>query len=333
VSIILPALVFFLNCSFRSKTQQEEVDQVFHLHYQLLSACSSTASFYFAILLSPPSASNENLKHNVLRRLLEYRKGIKLLTDMELVENDLDGDKKAILGLASEIWDSKASDGHEEDEETDSDLEQKFLEEDSLELNQRIESVDKFPSISERKVGGVNTDLYSEKTLEPTSYSSVKKKSRRSKQQGSKKNQPSEEPTPAPNSAQLSDLEDDFVEPSSLSAVDSSDKRSKRHSLRFHASQVESKSRKRNRLGNGDAGGDADIPLSKSREQRRREELKKSDARRDREMAHSQKNDLDDEFEDVEGEDRDVYDLVKEAKKSSKEAKKKEYDDAKIAQR
>ncbi|KDE04742.1 hypothetical protein MVLG_04881 [Microbotryum lychnidis-dioicae p1A1 Lamole] len=67
---------------------------------------------------------------------------------------------------------------------------------------------------------------------------------------------------------------DDYLDPTSLALGDSTDKASTRHSLRFHVSQVSQKEKRRNEGNGRRVGGDDDLPR-RSKENARREVLKR----------------------------------------------------------
>ncbi|SCZ97912.1 BZ3500_MvSof-1268-A1-R1_Chr3-3g06452 [Microbotryum saponariae] len=67
---------------------------------------------------------------------------------------------------------------------------------------------------------------------------------------------------------------DDYLDPTSLAHGDSADKASTRHSLRFHVSQVSQKEKRRNEGNGRRVGGDDDLPR-RSKENARREVLKR----------------------------------------------------------
>ena len=70
--------------------------------------------------------------------------------------------------------------------------------------------------------------------------------------------------------------QDDYADATSLSLTDATDKASKRHSLRFHVSQVSQKTARRESGGKNRVGGDEDLPR-RSKERSRREVLKRQE--------------------------------------------------------
>ncbi|KAM0789940.1 hypothetical protein ACM66B_006780 [Microbotryomycetes sp. NB124-2] len=140
-----------------------------------------------------------------------------------------------------------------------------------------------------------------------------------------------------------SSVVDDYVEPTSLSMADEADKRSARHSLRFHVSQVNQKAQKRQQLTKA-VGGDDDVPR-RSKENARREVLKRQQHGASSSAAGSALDDQDYDEEDLraakrvkglsEGDD-DVGDLVDELKRkkdAAKLAKKQLYDESRLAEK
>ena len=81
---------------------------------------------------------------------------------------------------------------------------------------------------------------------------------------------------PAPTPTKRRATNDDFADPTSLSRTDAEEKAMKKHSLRFHVSQVHQKEMKRASGGKERIGGDDDLPR-RSKERSRREVLKKQE--------------------------------------------------------
>ncbi|KAK4704283.1 U3 small nucleolar RNA-associated protein 3, partial [Phenoliferia sp. Uapishka_3] len=129
----------------------------------------------------------------------------------------------------------------------------------------------------------------------------------------------------------------DYLDPTSLSLTDLSDKASKRHTLRFHVSQIHQKQVKRESGGKNRVGGDEDLPR-RSKERSRREVLKRQ------EHGGAAGEALDGEewgegdlktARGVKGDDGDgeYYDLVKSEKEGGKREKQAKYDDARMAEK
>lgn len=134
--------------------------------------------------------------------------------------------------------------------------------------------------------------------------------------------------------------EDDLLESTSLSLTDQSDKASRKHTLRFHVSQVHQKSVKRESGGKERVGGDDDLPRAKSKEAQRREVLKRQEhgGAKTGEALDGMDWDEQDkrEAEGASGggdEGEEYYDLVKREKREGKVAKQVEYDDARGAEK
>ncbi|KAI5481282.1 hypothetical protein MNV49_004904 [Pseudohyphozyma bogoriensis] len=133
---------------------------------------------------------------------------------------------------------------------------------------------------------------------------------------------------------------DDFIESTTLSAADSSDKASKRHTLRFHVSQVHQKQMKRE-AGNGRRiGGDDDLPR-RSKERSRREVLKRQEhggkageALDEMDWDEEDKRAAGIVREEAGGDDGDgYYDLVKQGREEGRAAKKAAYDSERAAEK
>lgn len=133
-------------------------------------------------------------------------------------------------------------------------------------------------------------------------------------------------------------VNDDYLDPTSLSLTDSSDKASNRHSLRFHVSQVKQKAAKRESGHGRRICGDDDLPR-RSKENARREVLKRQEhgavgdgkgealdggewTEEDRKAARGVKGQT--AVEEVDGED--YYDMVKQGQEQERSAKKAKYD-------
>jgi U3 small nucleolar RNA-associated protein 3 len=125
-----------------------------------------------------------------------------------------------------------------------------------------------------------------------------------------------------------------------LSLGDAQDKAAKRHTLRFHVSQVNQK-QKRREAGNGRrVGGDDDIPL-RSKERARREVLKRQEHGGAKgEALDGGEWDEDDKVvaDSVRGgataaAEEDYYDLVKTGKEVKRKTKKENYDQARAAEK
>lgn len=137
-------------------------------------------------------------------------------------------------------------------------------------------------------------------------------------------------------------VNDDYLDPTTLSRTDESDKASKRHTLRFHVSQVHQKQVKRESGGKERVGGDEDLPR-RSKERSRREVLKRQEhggsagealdgmewKEEDREVARSVKSGT--KAGEEEGEE--YYDLVKQGRQEGKKAKQEKYDGERQAEK
>ena len=131
-------------------------------------------------------------------------------------------------------------------------------------------------------------------------------------------------------------VESDYADATSLSRTDEADKASKRHTLRFHVSQVSQKAAKRESGGKNRVGGDDDLPR-RSKERSRREVLKRQEHGGSKGEALDGQ-DWDDEDHKIAsgvttgGDDgEDYYDLVKKDKDGGKLAKQEKYDAQRMA--
>ena len=144
----------------------------------------------------------------------------------------------------------------------------------------------------------------------------------------------------AASTSRSNNEEDDFLDPISLSHTDLNDKAARKHTLRFHVSQVHQKSVKRESGGKQRIGGDDDLPR-KSKEASRREVLKRQEhggKGKTGEALDGMDWDEEDkrEAQGASGggdEGEDYYDLVKRETREGKVAKQVEYDDARGAEK
>lgn len=140
-------------------------------------------------------------------------------------------------------------------------------------------------------------------------------------------------------------INDDYLDPTSLSLTDSSDKASARHSLRFHVSQVKQKAAKRESGHGRRIGGDDDLPR-RSKENARREVLKRQEHgavgdgkgealdggdwnEEDKRVARGVKGISGGEEVSAE----DYYDAVKAGREEGRAAKKAKYDEDRLEDR
>ena len=144
----------------------------------------------------------------------------------------------------------------------------------------------------------------------------------------------------------FSGANDDFVDPQNLSRTDASDKANKKHTLRFHVSQVNQRQHKRENANAARVGGDDDLPR-RSKERSRREVLKRQEHGgqagealdgadwddEDRRVADVVKGKAAAAAEAGGDDDGDYYDLVKMSKEEGRAAKKAKYEDERLAER
>lgn len=203
--------------------------------------------------------------------------------------------------------------------------------------------------VQRRKAGLPSDDDEDDSEHEPTPPPVSTKKS---KKRGPA---PAEIPTLAPlassskpskRAAGPSQANDDFVDPQALSRTDASDKASKKHTLRFHVSQVNQRQHKRENANAARIGGDDDLPR-RSKERSRREVLKRQEHggqagealdgaewdESDRRMAEAVKGKAAEVEGGADDDDGDYYDLVKMSKEEGRAAKKAKYDDERLAER
>ncbi|KAH8929881.1 hypothetical protein BT69DRAFT_1292239 [Atractiella rhizophila] len=275
-------------------------DQIFHLHYQMLSSYLTTLTFYFYILSHPtiPKSHFLTLESKVLKRLLDFGKVLRTMEDLELI-----GDHDH-LGLASDMFDMgedmeslwARDGGSESEEEIDSDKplwsKEEMEELGELDdgellalLDESREDLELVDQRKEKKKDGAKVTAPTPKKKKgdsPTNSNSTKNATQtdplylddedlfsfvppnRDPQTGESKAKKRKKNVGA---SSLDFTPNDFLEASPSSSTTAS----KRHTLRFHTSQIEAKSKKRKAT----FGGDDDLPAKKSKGERRAEELRK----------------------------------------------------------
>lgn len=331
---------------------------------EALLTYATTLAFYLHLRASEKYASRPDLlqKHPIMSRLLTLKQSLITLEELDFAPSDSDDDLDEDAD-AFDLWSKDKFHGLEWDEL------QKLLEdaddvlgdsespktrsrgkastESEPKLTIKIKGKGKAKAVDEevqadeppkkkRKKSKVKSDSATEPALpvfdlvEPTFPSSSSSKSKPS-QKASSSSSPSYDP---------------YGEHLTLQQADAQDKASRKRSLRFHTSKIESSSAKREKARQG-MGGDDDIPW-KERKKAKEDRLAKEAAKK-RGMADDDLDDTEPEpredgsegskkkrkraEEDGSGEsdgegdgDGGYYELVKQKSKEKKEQKKAEYD-------
>jgi U3 small nucleolar RNA-associated protein 3 len=289
-------------------------------------------SFYLHLRSSPHYASQPHLlkNHPIMGRLLTLKQGLSTLEDLNFAagggdRDDSDEDGDEIKAMRKEqLW-GEGLGGL------------------ALERGELEELLKESENWGEDSV-----------TVEPGTPQKAEKKTKKKKKS---KSQESSKPLydlvePAfisshASSSALSSTEDDaFGDPLALSHTDQTDKATRRKSLKFHTSKIESASRKKEGKRKNIVGGDDDIPWEKRDKEKEKETKKRGELGMggdDLEMEGEEvqekrgkrsREELDDEEGGVaEEDDEGYYDLVRKQKKAKKEEKKEAYEAEREAQR
>ncbi|TCD63240.1 hypothetical protein EIP91_005796 [Steccherinum ochraceum] len=330
-----------------------------HLHYQALQTYATTLAFYLYLRSTEKYVARPELlrAHPIMARLLTLKQSIATLEDLGFNLDDEDEDEDEIdEGKDAEgLWrqDYLASLGEEELEELMIEARQILGQESapsevgkpSSETEVAAEKKKKKKSKKAQKLD--NADGEAETIFTTDEPPKKKRKSSTSTPvpvfdlveptfpSKPSSSRPSKSPT-ADSSA------DPYGELTVLSSADAQDKASRKRSLRFHTSKIESASARREKARSGAYGGDDDIPWKD-----RRKEKKVSDAQRgmggddlddvpgDEKMAGEvssngaggkQAREEDEDGGIGESDDEGYYDLVKRKSKEKKEKKKADYE-------
>ncbi|KWU45189.1 hypothetical protein RHOSPDRAFT_16686 [Rhodotorula sp. JG-1b] len=352
---------------------------IMELEHQALTTYLPTLAFYFSLLLQP-TAPEQELVDKVLARLSSLRGALATMEELDLTSADLALSKSRRLVPPEEMFnlaDSDAStdpsdddDDEEMDEITDSMLvgiDDDELEELMAELGPgdgadvlmekvRAKQRDKGIEVAEEDDKDDEEEEEEDENEEEEEVPVVAKKAT-SRKPPTIPTLPKLAPmsTSNPKSARAAggnstSAAADLLDPLSLSNTDRADKASKRHTLRFHAAQVEQKASKRDARRRG-LEGDDDVPR-RSKEQARREVLKRQQHGAAKDAEARARLDGDDFGEDDERDARAVrgeaaaggqnddddggdgyYDLVAAEKSEGRQAKKARYDEARAAER
>lgn len=339
-----------------------------HPTAEALSTYLPTLAFYFSLLLTatPPP----HLVTKVLARITSLRSALATMEELDLTAGNIDdsdsegsdtNDARLFAsnnGLDEEMDEfSEEEYGSEEEEEiTDSmlgGLEDEELEElmkDMAEDDDADALIARVKNVQRMKLGLPPLEVESESEMEEeitlpkpsknkNKAKAAKRIAAREAAGGIKSSVLNLAPLLPPirkviaSSSRVNEVEDDYLDPTALSLTDLTDKAQRKHTLRFHVSQVHQKSVKRGSTGT-EFGGDDDLPR-KTKEAARREVLQKQQhgGQKSGEDLDGMDWDESDKKDAAAVDGEDYYDLVKRATKEKKVAKKVEYDDAVSAQK
>lgn len=202
-----------------------------------------------------------------------------------------------------------------------------------------------------RKAISASSGSDEDSDLEEGTVQSGKRKRRSRKRKNDQKKQtqipllnldgPSTSAKGAPSVAAPSTFDDDFVDPTSLSAAEASEKAGKTKSLRFYTSKIAATSARRAGAGRERGGGDDDVPYrSKERAREaalRRQQHGSGDVPENTDLDTANFDEVDfalaRQVNDAAPAEDGYYDLVSNSKKAAKEAKKEAYEVATLGER
>lgn len=306
------------------------------LHLDLSKAYLSVSAFWLKLVAEGGSAE---LAETVLKRLVGLREGLQSLEEqgigMEEDEEDEDGPISMLELLNDKNMDREELLEFLQSQEDDED-------EEELELDEEDASTEDMSAFGEEE----DEQELSEAEIEPepvskkrkaTSAPVIEKKKRKTEKEESSRPsflQPDYESAAKPKKSNKATLAtDDFIEAPSLTSHEANDRAAKKHTLRFHTSQINQKANRRSAARGALAGGDEDVP-QRSKEALRREAQRRESAKRAKELeadAASAKKVAESAGPD-EGEDG-YYGLIKKGKKVEKDLQKEEYDHGRLEDR
>lgn len=305
-----------------------------------------------------PSPSSD-LVDKVLARLAGLRRSLATMDELNLTssgpnladsdddneedsEDDDGSDDDELMQDASQLWDQGDLDEEGSSDEdmggmlnglSDGELEEVMGEVDDDATAEDL--MEKVKARQEAKAGGASLSSLHELLPAPPTNGKPTKEKKNKKQKGIIIPDLPPLAVSRRDSSSTKQVNDDFLEPTSLSKTDQTDKASKRHTLRFHVSQVHQKSVKREQGSGRRVGGDDDLPR-RSKERSRAEVLKRQEhggrggeALDGEEWGETDKREAREvrgEAEGEEGEDG-YYELVKSGREEEKANKKRKYDE------
>lgn len=295
--------------------------------FRALSAYLGVLSMYFAVLSSPDIVHTQGMKireHGVMEGLVKCRGMWNAVKDLEVEEirsKAAERKRKALVDASG--GSGKALAAVPSKKEMKARTKSRDLKEPKRKRTKLSESdsealVEKSPKKKSSKI-----DDLSDLTHLATSFKSTSK--------SVSKSVAKKTAITTTTAAGLDD--DDFGDDAHLASLDAEQKASRRRNLRFHTSQIVSKSAKRDNAGR-DAGGDTDIP-HKERHKEKELRLAAEAARRKNSGATLDDDDFNEEDtrvakqmkEQLEDSDNEYYNMLA-GKSKQKKAEKKAYHDA-----
>ena len=315
---------------------------------EALSTYLTNLTFYFSLLLQRHPSTT--LVGKVLDRLAGLRGCLATMEELELTSAEIDDDDDL-----SELAGSEEEDEGEEIDEEDEESEEDVIGRDELAELLR-ETTDASSSLGElartlgekgsKKRPAIDDDDDEDEHAQVVSIGKGKKETKKAKKEPFDifsliPSLPPLAPRTLTPSRPSSSSASDYIEPTLLTSSDLAEKEAKKHSLRFHVSQVNQRAARREKARTGGMGGDEDLPR-RSKERSRREVLKRQDhsavdgGGRGEGRVGLDAEDWEDGERRVAGEVRGedgYYELVKKGKEEGRERKKEDYDRRKALDR
>ncbi|KAH8104786.1 Sas10 C-terminal domain-containing protein [Cristinia sonorae] len=352
----MDAYVFKLDFNLVLEEEDSEVlsSGMAHLHYQALQTYATTLAFYLYLRASEKYAARPELlrAHPIMSRLLTLKQSIATLEELGFSLSDEEDDYDEEEDARS-IW------AMDELKNMDSDELRQLL----------IEAGEPEPPTSEKQKKKPKENGIFVNGDQDEGEDKKKKKSRKEKEKDvvtvfstpdeppKKKRKTAATPTlpvfdlveptfpsrpSRSNSSKLStsptDVADPYGELTSLADADVQDKASRKRSLRFHTSKIESSSARREKARSGAYGGDDDIPWRDRKKEKKVPEAKRGLGGDDLDdlPAEVEEDDTgkkgkrrreeDEDSGSAESDGEGYYELVKRKSKEKKEKKKAEYE-------
>lgn len=310
------------------------------LHLQVVESYLAVLAFWLKLHLEGQQESE--LGQRVFQRLTGLREGLQGLLDAGL-SLDAEGEEELVLpGQEEDEFEflDGSDDDDDDDEKDDQDEEDGDEGEEDERLQQLVQQRDFLKALE--KQGLSLADLQEQDSDSPSEAEEEQeapkpqKQRKRSRKRTSKSAPKKDDQLLNLNAAAPPEARDDFLEPQTLTSADASDKKAKKHSLRFHTSQIANTANRRSNAAEARRqGGDADVPYV-SKEQLRRDAQRKASERQERDLRRAGQLDHLEQDHDVEPQqpnDGGYYDLVSNSKAAAKAAKQETYDAQKMADR
>lgn len=297
---------------------------------ETLLSYASTLAFYIHLTALPPAERPDLSSHPILTRLLELKKGVSDLEDLDFdAASNSDEDPLGENGWATDEEDV----GDDEDElleliKNKKDMMAQLMKDDDDEEGD--DEAWRAEGLEDGELDDLMADLEEE---------DVPKKSKKAKKESKKKGKKSKSENAFPTLAEPAffssskstptvDDEYDLGDPTSLLDADADDKERRKRSLAFHTSKIASTANRRAAAREKRSGGDEDIPYrdrQAARDAALRKQTRASEADSEplslRDMTDGEKKRARDVRDDDEDDGEGYYDLIKRKKTADKAEK------------